>query len=222
MNQSSFSAMTRALSRLPSRRDVLRGLAGSALSGLLTRQAGDALAKKGGKGKGKGKTKNKKGKGKVTLCHRGKTITVSKSAVKGHKQHGDTQGRCPTTNQPSGPTCSDGITNGTETDVDCGGGTCPRCATGKTCASRNDCASARCDTGACEQCADPNTDCGTDVGGGMCGCRDHESGQRFCTKIAGRLLPVGTPCTACRGDEQCFPINGGAGGIECIRPCGAA
>jgi hypothetical protein len=219
MNQSSFSAMTRVLSRLPSRLDVLRGIAGSALSGLLTRQAGDALAKKGGKGKGK--TKNKKGKkGKVTLCHQGKTITVSKSAVKGHKQHGDTQGRCPTTTQPSGDTCSDGITNGSETDVDCGG-TCPRCATGKTCASRNDCASARCDTGACEQCADPNTDCGTDVGGGMCGCRDHESGQRFCTKIAGRLLPVGTRCTACQGDELCYPINGGAGGIECIRPCGA-
>jgi hypothetical protein len=217
MNQSSFSAMTRVLSRLPSRRDVLRGIAGSALSGLLTRQAGDALAKKGGKGKGK--TKNKKGKkGKVTLCHQGKTITVSKSARKAHLAHGDTQGRCPS--EPTGPTCTDGITNGAETDVDCGG-TCPRCATGKICASRNDCASARCDLGNCEQCADPLTDCGTDAGGGMCACRDHESGQRFCTKIAGRLLPVGTHCTACQGDELCYPINGGAGGIECIRPCGA-
>jgi len=214
-----FDTLVQSLSHTPSRRTALRLLAGSAFAGLLTREAGEVLAKQGGKGKGKNK---KRKKGKVTLCHQGKTITVSKSAVKGHKQHGDTQGRCPTTNQPSGPTCSDGITNGAETDVDCGGGTCPRCATGKTCASRNDCASARCDIDACEQCADPNTDCGTDVGGGMCACREHESGKRFCTKINGRLLPVGTPCTACQGDEQCFPINGGAGGIECIRPCGAA
>jgi hypothetical protein len=210
------STWTRSLRGVPSRRDVLRALAGTGLGFGALQLSNVASAKNKKKGK------NKRGKkDKVTLCHQGKTITVSKSAVKGHKQHGDTQGRCPTTTQPSGDTCSDGITNGSETDVDCGG-TCPRCATGKTCASRNDCASARCDTGACEQCADPNTDCGTDVGGGMCGCRDHESGQRFCTKIAGRLLPVGTRCTACQGDELCYPINGGAGGIECIRPCGVA
>jgi hypothetical protein len=216
-----FETLLRSLSQTPSRRNALRLLAGSALGGLMTREAGHALAKKGGKGKGKGKNKRRK-KDRVTLCHQGKTIAVSKSAQKAHLAHGDSIGRCRTTNQPADVTCSDGITNGSETDVDCGGGTCPRCATGKTCASRNDCASARCDLGACEQCADPNTDCGTDVGGGMCGCRDHESGQRFCTKIAGRLLPVGTPCTACQGDELCYPINGGASGIECIRPCGAA
>src|SRR4051812_35541842 len=28
-------------------------------------------------------------------------------------------------------TCRDGIKNGIETDVDCGGGTCPPCATGR-------------------------------------------------------------------------------------------
>jgi len=213
-----FDTLTQSLSHTPSRRTALRLLAGSALGGLLTREAGETLAKQGGKGK----SKNKKGK-KVTLCHQGKTITVAKSAVKGHKQHGDTLGRCPTgATGPSGPTCTDGLTNGSETDVDCGGGTCPRCASGKTCATRNDCASARCDGGTCKTCVDPNTDCGTDVGGGMCGCRDHESGQRFCTKIAGRLLPPDTACSACQGDELCYPINGGAGGIECIRPCGAA
>ena len=156
---------------------------------------------------------------KVILCHQGKTITVDKSAQKARQAHGDTLGRCPS--GPTGPTCSDGATNGSETDVDCGG-FCPRCASGKTCASRSDCLSARCAAGTCQTCVDPNADCGTDVGGGMCGCRDHESGQRFCTKIAGRLLPVGTSCTACQGDELCYPINGGAGGIECIRPCGAA
>jgi hypothetical protein len=135
-------------------------------------------------------------------------------------------GACPEQETPTGETpgpsaiCADGVKNGTETDVDCGG-TCPRCATGKTCAIRNDCASARCEAGTCQTCQNPNTDCGTDAGGGMCACRDHESGQRFCTKIVGRLLGVGTPCSACTNGEQCFPINGGAGGIECILPCGA-
>jgi hypothetical protein len=211
-----FDTIIRSLSQTPSRRNALRLLAGSALGGLLTVGAVRTEARNGGHGKGKGK--NKKGK-KVTLCHKGQTITVSKSAVKGHQKHGDSIGRCPS--GPTGPTCTDGITNGGETDVDCGG-SCPRCASGKICTTRNDCASARCAAGTCQTCVDPNTDCGTDVGVGMCACRDHESGQRFCTKINGRLLPVGTPCTACQGDEQCFPINGGAGGIECIRPCGAA
>src|SRR4030095_6026889 len=31
------------------------------------------------------------------------------------------------------PTCNDGIQNGSETDVDCGGGGCPACANGKGC-----------------------------------------------------------------------------------------
>ena len=65
-------------------------------------------------------------------------------------------GRCPRA-------CSDGLRNGRETDVDCGGGTCPRCASGKTCASRSDCASALCTTGTCQQCAARSS--GTDAGG---------------------------------------------------------
>jgi len=213
-----FDTLTQSLSHTPSRRTALRLLASAALGGLLTVGTRPAGAKPGGKGKGK-----KGKKGKVTLCHQGKTITVAKAAQKAHQAQGDTLGRCPAApSGPTGPTCADGITNGSETDVDCGGGTCPRCASGKTCATRNDCASARCDGGTCKTCVDPNTDCGTDVGGGMCGRRDHESGQRFCTKIAGRLLPPDTACSACQGDELCYPINGGAGGIECIRPCGAA
>ena len=120
-----FDTLAQSLSHTPSRRTALRLLAGSALGGLLTHEASDALAKKGGKGKGKGK--NKKGK-KVTLCHQGKTITVAKSAQKAHQADGDTLGRCPT--GATGPTCTDGITNGSETDVDCGG-SCPRCAIGK-------------------------------------------------------------------------------------------
>jgi hypothetical protein len=31
---------------------------------------------------------------KVTLCHRGRTIKVTKSAVKKHLKHGDKRGAC--------------------------------------------------------------------------------------------------------------------------------
>src|SRR6185295_6444617 len=32
-----------------------------------------------------------------------------------------------------GPSCTDGITNGDETDMDCGGKTCPQCGIGAAC-----------------------------------------------------------------------------------------
>jgi hypothetical protein len=88
MNQTSFNAMARALNRIPSRRDMLRGLAVAGIGAGSLRLSETEAAK----------NKNKKGK-KVTLCHNGQTITVSKSAAKGHKKHGDTSGPC-----PSGPT----------------------------------------------------------------------------------------------------------------------
>src|SRR4051812_11815507 len=53
------------------------------------------------------------------------------------KQKGKTQS--PNQNQDPTPTqdqCVDGIKNGAESDVDCGGGTCPRCQGGQICNSR--------------------------------------------------------------------------------------
>jgi hypothetical protein len=50
------------------------------------------------------------------------------------------------------PTCSDGVRNGSETDVDCGGGTCPTCAVGSACAGNLDCTSGYCVNGNCEPC----------------------------------------------------------------------
>jgi hypothetical protein len=218
LDATTFDAVTRRFGSTATRRSAVRGLLAGAVALVGGASVLEADAKKR---KRKGKDK------KVTICHQGQTISVSKPALKGHLKQGDTMGACSGQETPGqdppvpSATCTDGVKNGNETDVDCGGGTCPRCATGKTCASRNDCASARCTAGTCQTCQDPNTDCGTDTNGGMCACRDHESGQRFCTKIVGRLLHVGTPCTACTNGEQCFPINGGAGGIECILPCGA-
>jgi hypothetical protein len=48
-------------------------------------------------------------------------------------------------------TCTDGAHNGTETDLDCGGGACAACGTGHACASVSDCASAFCSSGVCAE-----------------------------------------------------------------------
>lgn len=45
--------------------------------------------------------------------------------------------------------CTDSIKNGPETDVDCGGGTCPKCTTGKNCNINSDCTSGKCTNGIC-------------------------------------------------------------------------
>jgi hypothetical protein len=43
--------------------------------------------------------------------------------------------------------CMDGIKDGNETDIDCGGGTCPTCANGQHCMSGADCMSGMCNMG---------------------------------------------------------------------------
>jgi hypothetical protein len=94
VNHDRFDTLLGSLATAPSRRKMLRLLAGSTFSGLLTLGARDAFAKKGGNGKRKGKGR------KVTICHQEQTITVAKSALKGHKKHGDTVGPCPSAPPP--------------------------------------------------------------------------------------------------------------------------
>ena len=48
------------------------------------------------------------------------------------------------------PTCADKIRNGLETDVDCGGGTCPKCIDTKKCLKVTDCLSGVC-SGTCQK-----------------------------------------------------------------------
>jgi cellulase/cellobiase CelA1 len=50
---------------------------------------------------------------------------------------------------PPTPTCTDGVKNGTETAIDCGG-SCGKCANGQTCSVAADCTSATCTTGVCQ------------------------------------------------------------------------
>ena len=78
------------------------------------------------------------------------------------------------------PKCDDGIKNGTETDVDCGG-SCTGCAEGKFCAAGPDCENGICTSG---NCAAPSCTDGVKNGteldvdcAGPCGMRSCKVGQ---------------------------------------------
>jgi hypothetical protein len=72
--------------------------------------------------------------------------------------------------------CADGIKDGTETDVDCGGGTCSACAVGKGCSANGDCASGdgcdvttkTCDANLCNDGIKDGNETDVDCGGGTC------------------------------------------------------
>jgi len=69
--------------------------------------------------------------------------------------------------------CSDGVKNGAETAVDCGGGSCGACGAGKGCAVGSDCSSGVCSAGVCQTaaCSDSvknGAETDVDCGGGSC------------------------------------------------------
>ncbi|MFT3774616.1 MAG: lamin tail domain-containing protein [Minicystis sp.] len=68
--------------------------------------------------------------------------------------------------------CNDSVQNGSETDVDCGGGTCPACGFNKKCGGDSDCAGQSCINAHCAAtCSDAQKDgseTDVDCGGGSC------------------------------------------------------
>ena len=65
--------------------------------------------------------------------------------------------------------CNDGLKNGGETDIDCGGADCPKCAAGKTCSAPSDCESGANGTPTCTgtcgfSCTSGYDDCDSTVG----------------------------------------------------------
>src|SRR6266542_6116692 len=58
--------------------------------------------------------------------------------------------------------CSDGVKNGSETDVDCGGPCAKKCDLGKTCTANADCMSGLCPQTTCVECIDATTCPGAD------------------------------------------------------------
>lgn len=76
-------------------------------------------------------------------CETDITSNVNNCGVCGHVCGGGscTGGVC---------TCADGVKDGTESDVDCGGTCTTKCSAGKTCAVNTDCASNNCLAGMCQ------------------------------------------------------------------------
>src|SRR5208337_1573859 len=110
------------------------------------------------------------------------------------------------------PTCSDGVQNGAETDIDCGGGVCPPCLAGKRCGVDRDCLSGVCQGNVCQAstgCAgNSSTDgnrCTLSGGGnGICiaakgGCVVSSCGDGFVDLLNGEQCDDG----AANGTEKC-------------------
>jgi hypothetical protein len=110
------------------------------------------------------------------------------------------------------PTCSDGIQNGSETDVDCGGGTCPPCAVGKKCKAATDCVAAA--AGSCQQivcaggvCTSQPDNTNVPVAQGPCYTPSCSAGMPVQTPVsAGTACPSGV----CNGSGTCSCLPTGA------------
>lgn len=111
--------------------------------------------------------------------------------------------------------------DGKETDVDCGGNKCPKCADGKKCKKMIDCSSSVCATGACQppSCTDKmkNQD-ETDIDcGGVCGkcadnkkcLKDNDCSSGWCLDSLCRHVPVCTDGVK-NGYETGVDCGGGA------------
>jgi hypothetical protein len=123
-------------------------------------------------------------------------------------------------------TCEDGVKNGTETDIDCGGG-CPGCDDGEMCLENNDCMSMSCDPedlvcepdGSCRDGAQNGDETDVDCGGSCPdGCDDGEGCMEnddcmsmFCNPDA----MVCEPGASCRDGAQ----NGDETDVDCGGSC---
>jgi hypothetical protein len=120
------------------------------------------------------------------------------------------------------PTCSDLIKNAAETDVDCGGGTCPRCGAGLTCGAATDCASGICSGGVCAvpTCTDTKTngaETDVDCGGGTCpACANGKAcllGRDCASKVCGGGVCAVPSCSD--SVQNAFETDVDCGGSVC-------
>lgn len=120
------------------------------------------------------------------------------------------------------PACDDGVQNGNETGIDCGGGGCSPCMAGEGCGFAGDCVSEVCFGGTCQQ---PSCDDGvrngteTDIDCGGAECPACSAGQACSNGPDCRSgICTGGTCTAatCSDGLQ----NGDETDVDCGGPCG--
>ncbi|CAF1521710.1 unnamed protein product [Adineta ricciae] len=126
------------------------------------------------------------------------------------------------------PTCCDGITNGNETDVDCGGNNCSKCIDGKVCTNDADCLGHTCAAGKCwATCTDgiQNQDeTSIDCGGSCPNCKEGATCKinEDCADGCSTVICINSICTRLsmfsanfvngdfeRGDANGWTIGGG-------------
>jgi hypothetical protein len=121
----------------------------------------------------------------------------------------------------AGPSGTDGIKNGNETDVDCGGTADAKCLTGKTCLVSADCAgNVLCEGATAKTCSAPRKNDGlkngneTDVDCGSTGAGT-DTGAPKCGVGLGCAMPVDCASDGCTYDGKCAdrpscaPLAGG-------------
>lgn len=131
---------------------------------------------------------------------------------------------CELTPTELAPSCDDGVQNGDEADVDCGGSCAVACDDGRTCGGNADCASLACVAG---ECSAPSCDDGAqngdesdvDCGGACAACPDGGSCVADADCESGRCGEGGV-CSAPACDDGVQ--NGDELGVDCGGPCAAA
>jgi hypothetical protein len=209
MDGSAFDRLTRTFTEPRSRRGVHRLVGGLAVGGpLALAGAAESTAKKKRKPCPPCK-KRKKGKCKARLPEG--TSCIDKAG-----QGGTCQGGSCVAAADLPLTCSDGIKNGNESDIDCGG-SCGRCQITGGCTGPNDCASAYCVSGTCASCP-PGGTCGTD-GGSTCVCQPRaSSSEQVCVNFERPQVPCGAG-GSCPSNTVC--VQNGSFMHVCLTRCGA-
>jgi hypothetical protein len=107
------------------------------------------------------------------------------------------------------PACNDGVRNGAETDKDCGGGTCPKCADQLRCGLNTDCANDFCfgtGPGTCVSCADgllDGNETAKDCGGPQCDAQGKTCGAGLACGVQGDC----TNQSGCTGSTYTSPTT---------------
>jgi hypothetical protein len=130
--------------------------------------------------------------------------------------------------------CHDGLKDGSESDVDCGGSCAAKCTNGKMCSGSSDCGDANAICDGAHQCCSPSCSgkvCGSDGCGGSCGtCTSTtypmcNTGGTACvctnTSCPSPLACNGTSCYCPQGTtESCFDgvDNNCDGLVDCADP----
>ena len=189
MDGSRFDALTKALAESGSRRRALGGFLAGALALLGGLQTEEVAAKKCNQ---KNKKKRRQCRKRATQTTTPPPVTIPTGGV-----------IVPPPPTPVEPTCSDTVKNGSESDVDCGGPVCLRCAVGKSCSGAADCSTSFCVNNVCTTCTgDFSCRTGCACTGGACS--------------SNTAIPAAI-CADCPRSSYCYSTSPTT--VNCHPPC---